>query len=143
MKILITSDIHKNLRKLEKFLKKHSPFDYHLDAGDANLSSDLLKSMNIISVKGNTDFFSNLPLEITLEIDSKKILIIHGHTLKVKRTKDLLYNYAKNSNIDICIYGHTHVQQLEIINEIIFINPGSILDNKYAIYENGKIKLHQ
>lgn len=142
MKILITSDIHKNLKNLNKVLKKHSPVDYHLDAGDSNLATNLLESMNIISVKGNTDFLSSLKKERILEIENKKILIIHGHTLKVKSRKDLLYSYAKSLKVDICIYGHTHIQLLEKKKEIIFVNPGSIIDNKFVIYENGKFKLY-
>ena len=141
MKILITSDIHKNLEGLEKVIKQHLDADYHLDAGDSNLSVDLLEDKNILSVKGNTDFFSKLPKERILEIDNKKILIIHGHTLRIKWHFNNLCYYAKSLKIDICIYGHTHIQSLEEVDGITYLNPGSILDDKYAIYKDGKIKL--
>lgn len=141
MKILITSDIHKDLKRLNKVLTKHQKLDYHLDAGDSNLSIDYLNEKKITSVKGNTDFFSKLPVHRILEIDNKRILLIHGHTLKVKTTKDILYNYAKGLNVDVCIYGHTHIQLMENNKGIIFLNPGSITNNNYVLYEEGKFNL--
>jgi|SRR5690554_4021944 len=141
MKILITSDIHKDLKRLTKVFNKHQNLDYHLDAGDSNLSVAYLDEKKIISVKGNTDFFSKLPIKRILEIDNKRILLIHGHTLKVKTTKDILYSYAKGLNVDVCIYGHTHIQLMENKEGIIFINPGSITTNNYVLYEKGSFKL--
>lgn len=142
MKILITSDIHRNIANLNKILELEKDANYHLDAGDANLAIEFLLEKEIISVKGNTDFFSKLEEEKILDIAGKKILLIHGHTLKVKRTMELLHSYAKGLNVDICIYGHTHIQRIEIVDDIVFINPGSVMDFKYAIYENGKFKLY-
>lgn len=141
MKILITSDIHRNMTALNKILNEHQDLNYHLDAGDSNLSLEFLESKGIISVKGNTDFFAKLPNEKIVNIDDKKMLIIHGHTLKVKKDLNLLYSYAKGLKVDMCIYGHTHIQKLEEKAGIIFLNPGALVDYKYAIYENGKIKL--
>lgn len=141
MKILITSDIHGNKQSLEKIINKHQDCDYHLDAGDANLAVSKLKALNILSVKGNTDFFHKLPKERILEIDNKRILLVHGHTFRIKWHFNNLYYYAQSLNVDICIYGHTHRQLLEEVEGIIYLNPGSVLDNKYAIYKDGKITL--
>ena len=72
MKILITSDIHNDIKSLEKVLKEHPDIDFHLDAGDSNLSLGELEKRRIISVKGNTDFFSKLPVERVLEFEGKR-----------------------------------------------------------------------
>ncbi|MGN1033663.1 MAG: metallophosphoesterase family protein, partial [Intestinibacter sp.] len=32
---------------------------------------------------------------------------------------------AKNNNIDFVVYGHTHIPEYKIIDNITFINPGS------------------
>lgn len=141
MKILITSDIHGNESNLNKIISKNQDSDFHLDAGDSNLSTSLLDNLNILSVKGNTDFFHKLPKERILEIDNKKILLIHGHTLRIKWNFNNLHYYAQQLNVDICIYGHTHRQLLEEVNGITYLNPGSVLDNKYAVYKDGKISL--
>lgn len=141
MKILITSDIHRNIKRLNEIIKKHPNTDYHLDAGDSNFTTEFLEDKKIISVKGNTDFFSDLPLKRLIEIEGKKILIVHGHTLRVKRNLKLLYSYAKSLKVDICIYGHTHRQLVEEIDGITFINPGSVLDKRYVILKDFKMKL--
>jgi len=83
MKVLITSDIHGDLDKLIR-LREIETFDLHLDAGDSNLHVDNLKRMQIISVKGNTDFFSQLPPIRVVENYLGKIIIVHGHTQNVK-----------------------------------------------------------
>jgi hypothetical protein len=131
MKILITSDIHNDIKSLEKVLKEHPDIDFHLDAGDSNLSLDELEKRRIISV------------ERVLEFEGKKILLVHGHSLKVKRGKNLLYSVANSFKVDYCVFGHTHKQEIEDIRGIIFVNPGSLLDGRYAIYENDKFKLYE
>lgn len=143
MKILITADIHNGLNTL-KNIKAHHTFDYHLDAGDSLLPLHVLDSEGIISVRGNSDLFSKLPLERLLEIDGMKILLIHGHKQGVKYSLDTLIKLAKEKHVDICIYGHTHIQSMVTTDGIIYLNPGA-LSNKtqnYAIYENGKITLY-
>lgn len=141
MRILITSDIHRNINALTKVLKKHNDVEYHLDAGDSNLSYEFLTDKNILSVKGNTDFFINLPINRILNIDNKTILLIHGHTLKVKKNLNLILAYAKSLKVDICIYGHTHIQSIKEIGGITFLNPGALTDGKYAVYNKGEISL--
>lgn len=143
MKILITTDIHNRLKTLKE-IKAHQTFDYHLDAGDSLLPLHILDSEGIISVKGNSDFFSKLPLERLLEIDGMRIFLIHGHKEGVKYSLDTLIKLAKEKNVDICIYGHTHIQHMVTLDGIIYLNPGA-LSNKtqnYAIYENGQITLY-
>lgn len=142
MKILITSDIHRNQKILQKVLKKYKKTDYHLDAGDSQMSLSFLDINNILSVKGNTDFFTKLPYERILNIDNKRILLIHGHHHSVKSGLSSLVNYAKLKEADICIYGHTHKQKMEVIDNITMLNPGALKQGKYAIYENGEITLY-
>lgn len=142
MKILITSDIHRDLKGLNRVLQKVKEYDYHLDAGDSNLTVEYLNKKNILSVKGNTDFFIKLPIHRIVNINNKKILIVHGHTLNVKLYLNNLYSYAKRLNVDICIYGHTHKQLLEEKDGITFLNPGSVLDGRYVVIEDEEIKLY-
>lgn len=100
-----------------------------------------LNSSKITSVKGNTDFFIKLPYQRILEIDGKKILLIHGHTHRVKSGLTKLVNHCKQLKVDICIYGHTHIQNITTIDNIIFLNPGALKNGYYAIYNKGEIEL--
>lgn len=142
MKILITSDIHRDINGLNKILNKEQNNDYHFDAGDSNLKKPLLEEKSILSVKGNTDFFIKLPIQRIIKVDNKKFLIIHGHTLNVKFHLNNLVKHAKSLNVDYCLFGHTHKQFLKEAEGITFLNPGSVLDGHYAVYKDGQIKLY-
>ena len=37
-----------------------------------------------------------------------------------------LYRFAKDNNIDFVVFGHTHIPIYETIDNITFINPGSL-----------------
>lgn len=144
MKLLITSDIHKNIEKLKMVLQKHPDITLHLDAGDSQLAVELLDELNILSVKGNTDFLSRLPLERLENFDGKNIYITHGHKLNVKRSYKELEQKAKREQVDICISGHTHVLVINTIGNILFLNPGSLgYDDTYIIYENNKARAYK
>ncbi len=139
MKILITSDMHKRVDKLELILKKHKSFDFHLDAGDSQMNLKFLEAKGIVSVKGNTDFFINLPLTRLLLIDNKKFLVVHGHVQHVKSGVKTLIDFCHNYEVDYCIFGHTHQQIVFSNKKVTFINPGALKDGKYVVYEKGKI----
>ena len=52
-------------------------------------------------------------------------MLCHGHQYDVKWGFDSLLKIAKDNNIDIVVYGHTHIPVYKKIDNIIFINPGS------------------
>lgn len=143
MKILITSDVHGDISKLIK-LQELESFDLHLDAGDSNIHVDTLNMMQIVSVKGNTDFFSQLPPIRVIENSLGKIIIVHGHTQNVKSGFELIEYVAQNLRADYLIYGHTHNPRIEKINNITYINPGSLkYGDTYAVIDGSKIEIRK
>ncbi len=135
MKLIFFSDVHNDIESLNKLIKKENGTFYCL--GDSELSKDILNKNNIISVKGNCDF-SDLPLHLIIEVDGKKVLLLHGHTLDVKYSLNKLYFFTQSVDCDIAIFGHTH-KELEISDDISFLNPGSLRDGQtYIVYENNK-----
>lgn len=142
MKLLITSDIHGNTNALNKIKEA---YDYHIDAGDSVIPEHILSIQNITSVRGNCDYYSNLPTERILTFDGSTFLVIHGHQLDVKYGLSRLVDYAKQKQVNYCIYGHTHMQQLTVIDGITFINPGAVMNKpiEYAIYDQGVIELRK
>lgn len=143
MKILITSDIHSNLDVLNKLIKKHPNIDYHLDAGDSELTLNQLEQLNIISVRGNTDVDFNLKIDHIMNVMNQKILLIHGHTQGVKNSLIGLSETAKNLEVDIVIFGHTHIPFNKKIGNILYLNPGSLgYDKSYIIIDNKKVRFH-
>lgn len=125
MKILITSDLHGRVYYLDKILAT-SDYDLILDAGDSNLEEHQLKIRNILSVKGNTDYYLNLPFFRIIDLKIGKVLITHGHLEAVKWGLNDLQSKAKSLGVDYVIFGHTHQMMVEKINGITYLNPGSL-----------------
>ena len=143
MEILITSDIHSNTKNLDKLKQIYPNIKTHLNAGDSELSLNYLKERDIISVLGNTDYDNNLEKYKILFINNKKILLIHGHEFNVKQSLINLSYFAKSLEVDIVIFGHTHIPFNKIINNILYINPGSLgFDNTYVILKENKVRFY-
>lgn len=132
MKILVISDSHNIIldSQIER-IKKHGDFDVLLHCGDnfkdAGRFATKLNINTVIQVPGNCDSISNKPLILTEIIDGKKFLITHGHLHNVKLNLSELIMHAKEEKVDAVIYGHTHCTQNEIIDDILFFNPGSTI----------------
>lgn len=144
MKLLITGDIHGKSDILEDVLKKETTFDLHLNTGDIGLDMQTIENTKMIAVKGNTDYYLDLPTERLIEFQGLKILLTHGHLQNVKYGLNELIAMAKEMDVDICIFGHTHDAFYKKIDNIIFINPGTLTgqkDKTYAVYEKEKVSI--
>ena len=162
MKYLIVSDIHGGINgtKLIYDLYKNGNYDKLLILGDIlyhgprnDLPVDykpkevikLLNELkdNIIAIRGNCDaYVDEMVLDfkiidfLDLKINDLDVHIEHGHFLD---------NYHDKK--DLILYGHTHLPRLDVIDETIYFNPGSITIPKggnkpsYAIWDNHKIEI--
>lgn len=132
MKILVISDSHNYVlnSQIERIME-HGAFDMLIHCGDkyndAEKFANKLNIKIIAQVPGNCDYISDKPLIVHEVIEGKKLLITHGHLHNVKSTLDELMIHAKEINADAVIYGHTHCAQNEIIDNILFFNPGSTI----------------
>lgn len=126
MKILILSDSHyRNLLDID--FKK---YDYVIHSGDYGNSIDILKENNVYFVKGNCDI-EGLN-EIFFKINDRKILVTHGHLFGVKEDYTRIMYKGLSKNADYVIFGHTHIPDMFIRDNIAFINPGSYMDGYYV-----------
>lgn len=126
MKILIISDSHGEKDKVENILKEYK-YDYFFFLGDGlNDISSIVNNKNVFAVKGNRDFLSLKPHHLTVEIEGIKFMLVHGFYEHVKLGLGSLLNKAKKENVNCVCFGHTHKYFNEIIDEIQFLNPGSL-----------------
>ncbi len=129
MKILLVSDSHNDYESLERLYEMYPNMDLYLHAGDSEQDEWSLKPF--ISVRGNCDHYYDFPN--FLVIPSPKGNIYVQHTPYVSKS------VITEHNAKIVIHGHTHRRRHEIINGIVFINPGAIsyardkYDGSYAI----------
>ncbi|SHJ99436.1 metallophosphoesterase [Paramaledivibacter caminithermalis] len=129
MRIGLLSDTHGDTLSAEKAIKAMGDIDLLLHAGDTYADAKALQDVfgiEVVAVKGNTDFYCNAASETTIIIEDKKIFLTHGHKYNVKFGIDRLYYRALETNSDIVVFGHSHVPTHVEENNMIFVNPGSI-----------------
>ena len=165
MKLLIASDIHGSAfwcKKLMDLIAKEEPTKvillgdilYHGPRND--LPKDYAPKQviqmlskikdKIICVRGNCDAevdqmvlpFSCMNEYVQLFIDNKVFFCTHGHHYSPDSLPLL-------SSGNVFLYGHTHVKQDEVVNDIRCLNPGSVSipkdgTNSCLIYENGAFR---
>lgn len=129
MRVLIVSDTHRRNESFMEVITRESPVDLVIHCGDVEGSEYLIEQCSeceCIIVMGNNDFFADLPKEVETEIGSFKVMITHGHTYRVNAGNEILKDEARARGMDIVIYGHTHRPVVDIEEDLVTINPGSL-----------------
>ncbi|WP_312096183.1 metallophosphoesterase [Niallia sp.] len=127
MKVLIVSDSHGMVSELGVLKKRHeSEVDLFLHCGDSELAASEEVMDGYITVQGNCDYEDRYPTETIQEIAGKKIFLTHGHLFGVKSTINNLLYKAKEVEADIACFGHSHFLGMEVVDGVLFINPGSL-----------------
>jgi uncharacterized protein len=132
--IAVIADTHVNrLDELPpELLATLDSVDYIVHLGDftsPEILADLKSRRNFKGVWGNHD---RLPvmrqrlnrLEI-LEIDGKKLGLVHGTFYPVGRQRRLKA-WFKQHQIDILLFGHSHVITSKTLDGVFLFNPGSV-----------------
>ena len=147
MIIGIISDTHNLFREeVKKELKNCNKIIHAGDIGSYNIIKELEKIAPTEYVYGNCD--KNMGKENTriIEVENKKIYIIHNIKNINTRVKDA----------DIIIYGHSHKLEIYKESNTIYINPGSIGPKRFNLpismvkmyineeeYNNKRHKMHK
>lgn len=128
MRILVVSDTH-GINEGVIDLINREDFDVYIHLGDYIRDCEYIERLtgiNFIKIKGNNDFFDiDNDEEKIIEIGGIRILLLHGHKDGVYFGMEKLFYKAKSRNVDICLFGHTHVYFYGKYEDIIFLNPGS------------------
>lgn len=130
MRIIVISDSHGNRSGIDKIFNQME-FDYLFFLGDGlqDLGSYIYLD-NVIAVSGNCDYFTDVENELDFTIDGKKFFITHGNKYGVKYSMNSLMNKARELGVKYCMYGHTHRQIVEKVDEVYYINPGTFQRGK-------------
>lgn len=129
MKVLIVSDTHGRDENLERIIRKERPIDLLIHLGDMDGSESYIRSIagcRCEMVAGNNDFFSKLPRELEIKIGKYNVLMAHGHYYYVTVGHENIKTEGISRNKDIVMFGHTHRPLLDISDEIVVLNPGSL-----------------
>ncbi len=146
MKIAVFSDLHGSVEAME-FVKKISVdvdelwflgdlyFDYKNNEETPKnrlkvyewVKEELKRKLKVI-VSGNCDIKETSDNEFfkenqcIKELFGRKFLIVHGHDFKDENKKD----YLTENQCSALLYGHTHIGNLSVIEDMLYLNPGSV-----------------
>jgi putative phosphoesterase len=98
----------------------------------------------------NKAFLQTLHHELRFETNGKRMLLVHGSPRKMNeylfedRPLSSFERLAASSNADVIVYGHTHKPYTKYVNDVLFVNVGSVGKPKdgdwracYALLEPG------
>ncbi|SHJ99759.1 YfcE family phosphodiesterase [Hespellia stercorisuis] len=130
MKILIVSDTHGSHKALTDVVRKEEPLDMMIHLGDVEGGEDYIEGLTDCEkhiVRGNNDFFSRLEKEEEFSIGRYHAFITHGHNYYVSLDPETIREEALSRGADIVMFGHTHRPYLEQDDDIVVLNPGSLV----------------
>lgn len=129
MRVLIVSDTHGRHTTLDRALREAGDIDMFVHLGDVEGGEEYINAVVTCEkhiVRGNNDFFSDLPREEEFEIGKYKVFISHGHTYYVSLDPGHIREEGEARNADIVMFGHTHRPFFEQREGITVLNPGSL-----------------
>ncbi len=138
------SDTHGDQDVINRVSNRHMDVDAVIHCGDSELSFDHEFLEGAKRVRGNCDRDTKFPEEELFTIADKRIFVTHGHLFNVKSTTMNLFYRAKELEADAVFFGHSHVLGCEVSDNILFVNPGSLLkprgldDKSYVIVESSE-----
>ncbi|HWK24837.1 MAG TPA: metallophosphoesterase [Ureibacillus sp.] len=127
MKLLVMSDTHGDEEVIRRVRSANQDVNGIIHCGDSELPFDHPNLEDVIKVRGNCDCDARFPDEQLVELEGIKVFVAHGHLLNVKSTiMNLLYR-SKEVEANVVFFGHSHILGAELVDNILFVNPGSLL----------------
>ncbi len=127
MKILVFSDSHGAMGKMVEAMEHERPHhvfflgDHYRDGIEL---SQLYPDIPMDIVRGNCDWGKGPDLRV-VELEGVRFLLTHGHLQYVKSGLDELLQEAKNRQVQVACFGHTHLAKVVYREGIYLMNPGS------------------
>lgn len=128
-RIGVISDTHGNSDAIKACVSEAGNVDVWFHLGDFSADAKVLQELTglpVYSVRGNCDYISSSPEELTVNIEGVKFLLMHGHNYYVTFDDTLRACLrAEELDCDMLLYGHTHIPELSAYGRIQVLNPGS------------------
>lgn len=151
MRLIVTSDTHGRKELLEEIVKRMKDDDILIHLGDLVRDLDSVKgileerSIRYYSVRGNCDILNaDTSPYIEEDIFGYTVGMTHGHREGVKYSLLKLGLFADERNLDLLLYGHTHVPKTDYSNRgCILFNPGSLGAQQYGEPTFGTVEFRE
>jgi len=133
LKIMIFSDSHGNGRAMSALVASRPDADVFLHLGDGVAEFERIGECDaarrpFVSVRGNCDLSVQTVSETVLELEGKRLFLIHGWQSPLS---SLSYR-AMEKKADVLLFGHTHCRYQSFVRdeasgrELHLFNPGSV-----------------
>ncbi len=132
MKVLVLSDSHSGMSFARRCIDRVKPNalihlgDYY---DDGQTLGEEYPWIPMYQVCGNCDRYRCPPFAreiLIMPVGGVSVYMTHGHIQKVKQTLSLLLKDARESRVDVALYGHTHVADCHREADGLWVlNPGS------------------
>ena len=142
MKIVVTGDTHlsnKDKPLPEILLKECETADLIIHTGDwtsIEVYNNLSKYAEVVGVYGNADgedMKEYLKATEIIEAKGYKIGIVHGHGDK-KTTERRALEAFDGKDLDMIIFGHSHIPMIRYYTKVMLMNPGSPTNKRKLPY---------
>ncbi len=130
----LISDTHGLLRpEVHEALKGVSMILHAGDVGDQSILDELEVIAPVRAVLGNTDkpWKLDLPANVRVTVDGVRIHVSHGDEVGRPNGERLA---AKYPDFDVLVYGHTHVQCVERVGDMLVVNPGAAGHRRFDLH---------
>jgi uncharacterized protein len=128
MRIVVVSDSHGKVHRLQQIRQRHWDADFFVHCGDVETAPE--DAQGYVVVQGNNDRYYDYPGELVLKFGQIKALITHSHQYHHFQRVHELFLKAKRLNCQMVLFGHTHESLYTTIEGITLLNPGSLYYNR-------------
>ena len=130
MRVVVFSDSHGISSAMEAAIQqqKEAKLFIHLGDGLEEFKALMKKypHKEYWCVRGNCDYSAAEESTAYSWIKEIKVMFTHGHNWYVKHDLEELKQAARDHEVQILLYGHTHCSNIEYDNGLYIMNPGSI-----------------
>ncbi|HNT37105.1 MAG TPA: metallophosphoesterase family protein, partial [bacterium] len=140
MKVVVLSDTHLpafGVRLPDEAIRAIGESDLILHSGDIVQKSfldELSGRKEVRAVLGNMDMeplASLLPETRIEELEGVRIGMTHGFGAPQGIEQRVQTRFRKEDNLDVLIFGHSHVPMQRMQGNLLLLNPGSATDRVY------------
>ena len=136
MTFLILADTHGRIDRAVKIIQRlHEQIDGVWHLGDNYRDFELLEKrfrplyprLAFQAVPGNCDTDCPAPTRLTIPVEGHQVFLQHGDRYGVSgQSIGMLPSAAASFHANVVLFGHTHVPLIEVQNQVLYLNPGSL-----------------
>lgn len=134
-RVLVFGDTHIPTRRqsIPEIFFDHiekTEYDLALITGDLVREHDMRAALpplpRTFIVRGNMDYGVEHNISEQVQLDQFRLLLLHGTQFRPRGNLEDFIRALHHVGADVGVHGHTHIAAIELFNDKLFLNPGTI-----------------